>query len=92
MTSGPATVTSLPPPAAVAASAAPALLLILPPSGFLHHVWRRGGGARHAVQVSVITAQSHGIGYHCGDVIGGAELSPGDGHLPVRVVQGDFDG
>lgn len=80
--------TSLPSPAAVAADAAPPLLL-LPLSSVLYHIWRRWGGAWRAVRV--LTAQSHRIGYHRGDVIGGAELSPWDGHLTVRVVKGDFD-
>lgn len=85
----PDAVTSLLPSAAVAAGTAPPPLLLVPPSVFLYHIWRRGGGARRHVGIRL--AQSHGISYHRTAVIRGAELSPRDGHLTVRVFEGDVD-
>lgn len=75
-------VTSLPPPAAVAAAMAPALLLLL---HLLHQVGRRSR-ALGRVRV-LVAAQSHRIGYHRGDVIGGAELGPWDGDITIWVLQ-----
>lgn len=77
--------TSLLSSAAVAASPEPAHFLC---RVFLDHV-RRRCEARCTVRIPVCTTDRHGIGYH--SVVWGVELSPGDIHLTVRVVQGDVD-